>query len=88
METPKENWDIFKPHAGSTETETMGKSLIKSDNTKTLQNALEQIEKLEAEKEELLEALEMVHELVTDFTADSLMLIESVSEKAIQKHKK
>lgn len=55
-------------------------SVIKPDNS-------HQIEKLEADKAELLEALDMVHELVTDFTADSLMIIEAVSEKAIQKHK-
>ena len=34
---------------------------IKSDNTQTLQNALEQIEKLEAEKKELVSFLEKLY---------------------------
>ena len=65
-----------------------GKSSADFDKQKSDQP---QIQTLEAEKKELLEALERVHELVTDFTADyliSLLMIEDVSEKAIQKHKK
>lgn len=39
---------------------------IKSDNTQTLKNALAQIEKLEAEKTELLEMLELARQSVSN----------------------
>lgn len=84
METPKENWDIFKPHKGSTETETMGKSLIKSD-TKILQNALAQIEKMEADKAELLEALERCNNELYFYSGQTDFVKENKS--LIQKHK-
>ena len=57
---------------------------IKSDITKTLENALEQIEKLEADKAELLEALDKVR-------ISLLLLPDEFSEEIkslIQKHKK
>ena len=57
---------------------------IKSDNTETLANALQEIEKLEADKAELLEALENILDGKKDGrTYISMDEIESL----IQKHK-
>ena len=53
-----------------------------TDNTQTLQNALEQIEKLESDKAELLEALENTKTAFRYFP-ERLKEIESL----IQKHK-
>lgn len=58
---------------------------IKSDNTQTLQNALEQIEKLEAEKKELLEALENLTEYGS--TGEDSVGMKREIESLIQKHK-
>lgn len=58
---------------------------IKSDNTQTLQNALEQIEKLEAEKKELLEALENLTEYGS--TGEDAVEMKREIESLIQKHK-
>lgn len=55
---------------------------IKSDNTETLANALQQIQKLEADKAELLEALESVKPALRYFP-EKLNEIKSL----IQKHK-
>ena len=66
---------------------------IKSDNSQTLQNALEQIEKLEAEKKELLEALERsnlqikyLHEKFIETGSGNSIL--SKNQSLIQKMKK
>ena len=56
---------------------------IKSDNTQTLQNALEQVEKLEAEKKELLEALEKLRNHYGLFPENRIEI-----ESLIQKMKK
>lgn len=63
---------------------TVGKSLIKSD-TKILQNALAQIEKLEADKEELLEALVYANRMLN--IAKDSMYDKQYIESLIQKHK-
>lgn len=56
---------------------------IKSDNTQTLANALEQIEKLEADKAELLEVLEKV---LDGGYLDNLAMMDEI-ESLIQKLK-
>ena len=65
---------------------------IKSDNTQTLHNALQQIEKMEAEKKELLEALEnsnlqikYLHEKFKETGSGNSIL--SKNKSLIQKHK-
>ena len=66
---------------------------IKSDNTQTLQNALEQIEKLEAENKELLSILKGLVSDVGNLTGEHDIewqqagYFESAKE-VIQKHKK
>ena len=63
---------------------------IKSDNTQTLENALQQIENMEAEKKELLEALEIFIEQNTPtFTSHDYEFPEHVmkAKSLIQKHK-
>ena len=55
---------------------------IKSDNTQTLQNASHQIEKLEADKAELLEALEKLRNHYGLFPENRIEI-----ESLIQKHK-
>lgn len=63
---------------------------IKSDNTQTLQNSLEKIEKLEAEKKELLEALEKAQNELSQFKesfGQGSELIPEI-ESLIQKMKK
>ena len=58
---------------------------IKSDNTQTLQNALEQLEKLEAEKKGLLEALERCNNELYFYSGQTDFVEENKS--LIQKHK-
>ncbi len=58
---------------------------IKSDNTETLANALQQIEKLEADKDELLEALKYANRMLKN--SKDAMYDEYYIESIIQKHK-
>ena len=59
---------------------------IKSDNTQTLENASKQIEKLEAENKELLEALDNLTEYGS--TGEDAVEMKREIESLIQKHKK
>ncbi len=60
---------------------------IKSDNTQTLSNSLHQIEKLEADKAELLEALEGLYNSIERLPDIEYVIYGKQIESLIQKHK-